>query len=71
MKGSLEKTDTLGKVKKGITTMTIKEKLLEEFGSAIYAIFGDLQEEDSSDYALTASEIDAIAQKVKFYLDLD
>jgi len=51
--------------------MTIKEKLLEEFGSAIYAIFGDLQEEDSSDYALTASEIDAIAQKVKFYLDLD
>ena len=51
--------------------MTIKEKLLEEFEAAIYATFGVLQEEDTSDYVLTASDIDAVAQKVKFYLDLD
>ena len=51
---------------------TNKEKLLEEFEVAIVAIFGDLSDEEyneDTDTDISAGDIDAIARKVKFYMD--
>ncbi len=54
------------------TFMTIKEKLLQEFGAAISAIYGDLENEqyDQENGNIDKGEIIAIAQKVLFYMDL-
>ena len=49
--------------------MTIKEKLLQEFGAAISAVFGDIAEQEYDANEISASDIVAIAQKVVFYLD--
>ena len=53
--------------------MTIKEKLLQEFGAAISAVYGDLENEQfdqEENTNITIDEIIAIAQKVVFYMDL-
>ena len=52
--------------------MTIKEKLLQEFGAAISAVYGDLENEqfDQEESTISKGEIIAIAQKVLFYMDL-
>jgi len=49
--------------------MTIYEKLIEEFGAAIVAVYGDVADKDFSKELISNSDIDAIAKKVKFYLD--
>lgn len=49
--------------------MTIREKLLQEFGAAIIAIFGDIAEKEYDAKQVSAGDIDSIAHKVKFYLD--
>lgn len=51
--------------------MTVKERLLEEFESAINAVLGDNGYKDTDDYNVDSSEINAIAHKVKFYMDLN
>ena len=51
-------------------TMTVYEKLKEEFGCAIMAILGDMADNDFDPENIAADDIDAIARKVKFYLDL-
>jgi 2-methylcitrate dehydratase PrpD len=51
--------------------MTVYEKLKEEFGCAIMAILGDMADNDFDPENISASDIDAIARKVKFYLDLE
>lgn len=50
--------------------MTVYDKLKEEFGCAILAIFGDEADKEFENGSVSASDIDAIARKVKFYLDL-
>lgn len=50
--------------------MKVKEKLKDEFCCAIAAVLGDLEDLDVSEYEITGSDIDTIAKKVKFYLDL-
>lgn len=50
--------------------MTVKEKLMQEFGAAIEAVFGDLSSMDEELVEVDEKDIDAIANKVKFYLDL-
>lgn len=50
--------------------MTIYEKLLEQFGCAIQAIYGDECEKPfDEDTIIDDSDLIAIAKKVKFYLD--
>lgn len=49
--------------------MTIYEKLLEEFGCAINAIFGDLADEEYDEEKVSKDDLMAIAKKVAFYLD--
>ena len=51
--------------------MTIKEKLMEEFGCAITAIYGDEadKEFDTEETVIYNSDLLAIAKKVAFYLD--
>jgi hypothetical protein len=53
--------------------MTIKEKLLEEFGAAIVAIYGDVAEKEYEEFSddIEAGDINAIARKVKWYMELD
>jgi len=51
--------------------MTIKEKLIQEFGCAITAILGDDADKEAEDVEISKADIDAIAKKVKFYMDLD
>lgn len=48
--------------------MTVYEKLKEEFGAAIIAIYGDLADKEVEEVGIESSDIDAIARKVKFYL---
>ena len=48
--------------------MTVKEKLLKEFEAAINAVFGD--ETDSEEYELNEADIEAVKEKVLFYMDL-
>ena len=50
--------------------MTIAEKLQEEFGCAISAVFGDMEDEEYEEGSVSKSDLIAIAQKVAFYLDL-
>lgn len=50
--------------------MTVYDKLKEEFGCAIVAIFGDLADDEFDPEKVSAADIEAIARKVKFYLDL-
>ena len=49
--------------------MTKREKLLEELSCAISAVFGDTENEEFEN-DISKDDIDAIASKVKFYLDL-
>lgn len=49
--------------------MTNKEKLLQEFACAITAELGDIAEEEFEN-KIEKGDIDAIARKVKWYLDL-
>jgi len=51
--------------------MTVKEKLIQEFGCAITAVFGDEADKETEDVEISKSDIEAIAKKVKFYMDLD
>lgn len=50
--------------------MTIKEKLLQEFGAAIIAVFGDIAEKEYDANEISASDVEDVAHKVKFYMDL-
>ena len=51
--------------------MTIYEKLIKEFESAIKSEFGDLADEDYEESGgVDKADILAIAKKVVFYLDL-
>ena len=51
--------------------MTVYEKLIEEFGCAITAILGDLSEQEYCEGKVDKLDLDLIAKKVAFYLDLD
>ena len=53
-----------------VEKMTVNEKLIEEFGCAISAVLGINEDKDVKDYEISADDIDEIARKVKFYLDL-
>lgn len=50
--------------------MTVYEKLKEEFSCAIIAILGDGADNEFDPENISADDIEAIARKVKFYLDL-
>ena len=50
--------------------MTIYEKLIEELGCAISAVYGGAEDEEYEDGKITKHDLDAIARKVAFYLDL-
>ena len=50
--------------------MTVYEKLKEEFGCAIVAILGDLAEQEYCEGKVDKLDLDLIANKVKFYLDI-
>jgi hypothetical protein len=50
--------------------MTVYEKLREEFGCAIVAVLGDLADKEFEEGSVPKEDIDAIARKVKHYLDL-
>ena len=50
--------------------MTIKEKLLQEFEASISATFGSRENDEYETDEVSASDIDYIAHKVKFYMDL-
>lgn len=49
--------------------MSIREKLLEELGCAISAVLGDTEDEEF-DNNISKDDLNAIAKKVAFYLDL-
>ena len=51
--------------------MSVKEKLLQELACAIDAVYGDEAEKDVDENPITSSDIDAVARKTKFYLDLE
>lgn len=57
-------------MRKGANKVTKREKLLEELGCAITATLGSLEDEEFKN-DITKSDIDTIAHKVKFYLDLE
>ena len=57
--------------RKGEKPMSVKEKLLQELACAIDAVYGDQAEKDVDENPITSSDIDAVARKTKFYLDLD
>ena len=50
--------------------MIVKEKLMQEFGCAIEAIFGDIAEEDFDLEKVNKEDLLAVAKKATFYLDL-
>ena len=50
--------------------MTVNEKLMDEFGCAISAIFGDLEDEEYEEGKVSFDDLLAIARKVAFYMDL-
>ena len=50
--------------------MTIAEKLQDEFGCAISAIFGDLEDQEYEEGSISKDDLLLIAKKVAFYLDL-
>lgn len=51
-------------------TQTVYEKLREEFGCAIVAVLGDAADKEFEEGSVPKEDIDAIARKVKHYLDL-
>jgi len=52
--------------------MTVKERLVEEFTCAINAVLGELAEaEDEEEYKVDKEDINLIAKKVLFYMDLN
>ena len=51
--------------------MTVKERLLEEIECAINAVLGDCAEmEDGEEYTVDRSDLEMIAKKTAFYMDL-
>lgn len=50
--------------------MTIYEKLMEEFGCAISSVLGDLAEQEYCEGKVDKLDLELIAKKVAFYLDL-
>ena len=50
--------------------MTVYDKLKEEFGCAIVAILGDLADQEYCECKVDELDLNLIANKVKFYLDL-
>lgn len=50
--------------------MTIKQQLLEQFESAIEMTFGSEQDEEYDITKVSLEDINEIARKVKWYLDL-
>ena len=50
--------------------MTIKEKLLEEFECAIKSVYGTMADKELKESDITNKDIEIIAKKVKFYMDL-
>jgi hypothetical protein len=51
--------------------MTVKEKLLEEIECAINAVLGDCADKEfEEEYVVDKGDIDLIAKKTKFYMDL-
>lgn len=50
---------------------TVLERLVEEFTCAINAVFGDVAEEKYEAKKVHKGDIEEIAHKVKFYLDLE
>ena len=50
--------------------MTVKEKLLTELSCAIVAVYGDDADKEVEQVELTKEDLQAIAKKVAFYLDL-
>ena len=52
--------------------MTVKERLLEEVECAINAVLGDYAEmEDEEEYKVDRGDIEMIAKKTMFYMDLN
>lgn len=51
--------------------MTVKEKLIEEFGCAITAVLGDVADQEYCEGKVDKLDLKLIANKVAFYLDLD
>ena len=51
-------------------TQTVYEKLREEFGCAIVAVLGDAADKKFENGSISEADIDDIARKVKFYMDL-
>ena len=52
--------------------MTVKERLVEEFTCAINAVLGDCAYmEDEEEYKVDRGDIEMIAKKVLFYMDLN
>ena len=53
--------------------MSIYDRLMEEFGCAIKAEMGDIAEKEfnQEETPITKGDLNAIARKVAFYLDLD
>lgn len=49
---------------------TVYEKLMEEFGAAIFACYGDVADATFTENEVSKSDIEKIAKKVIFYLDL-
>jgi len=49
---------------------TVYEKLREEFGCAIVAVLGDAADKKFENGSISEADIDDIARKVKFYMDL-
>lgn len=48
---------------------TVREELMDQFGCAISAVLGDLEDEDYDEEKISRDDIMAIAKKVCFYLD--
>ena len=51
--------------------MKVKEKLIQEFSAAILSVLGENAELSTTEYEIDKNDINAIANKVKFYLDLN
>lgn len=49
---------------------TVKEKLMVEFECAINAVFGSLAEKECDLVDIDARDLEAIKNKVAFYLDI-
>ena len=49
--------------------MTVKEKLLEEFGCAITSVLGDLADQEYSEGSVDSLDLRSIAEKVAWYLE--